>query len=712
VAQADSRTVNGNVLRKLAVYLATFAGIVLFLYALLLVAVIIQSKSGLAEDRIQITVEQRRPLPPVGSATMMAGSGIADITPPPGLAKGGSPSTNVATGVRSRIKARSFYLRDKSGNAVALVQLDMLAGSLLLHHKVAEIVAQQTDIPIAGVMLAATHTHSAPLNILDNDMFNSGATSFKGLDPVYLEFVSTQIAQSIIDAYNNRRPARVAVGKTDIYGYNRNRSINAYLQNRNKQYLDRDDRYLVYKAVNPGLYMLRIDVAGDDGEFKPLGAFSTFSAHGTAFRTAGPDTMYNGDWFGITQREVQWRIAQYYSTDWPIAFGLATGTEGDMTPDMPATGDRYFSGEPADWPATKEYGRKVAEVAWTFFQSLGPELSDDVAIAAAVREIDISANNTIGEISICKDPRYGSAALAGPLENREPFVSVIPFLRNDSVLTKHHFFDSGCHAEKMIMAGEMLQSYVIKTEAAPTDVMFQLLQVGNLMIAPLPWEVTAEAGVRIADAIREGAGLSADSLVAVTSVANGFMAYTTTREEYAYQNYEGASTLYGPNSSAFIAAHLAQLAGDMRSAHYLADLPPQWTYDLAAATQVAFSAKPEDVPRRIVQQAWMTQATNSRDEDAVNVSWEDQIPEDIAFHTSLLAVEVSDDERTWRPLELDGRPVDDEGYDVAVVLQSRSENTAVYEGRWYAPDMAPGKHYRFAITGGKTPLYSDSFRAP
>ena len=696
-------------MRKIVQYLIALAGLAGLLYALLVAAIILQSTSDQAEERIQITVGQRAPLPPTETPTLMAGLGIADLTPPPGLAKGGSPSTNVAIGVRSRIKARSFYLKDKSGNAIALVQLDMLAGSLLLHHKVAEQVAQHTDIPIAGVMLAATHTHSAPLNILDNDMFNSGATSFKGLDPVYLEFVAAQVAQSIIDAYDSRRPARIAVGKTDIYGYNRNRSINAYLQNENQQHLDRDDQYLVYKAVNPGLYMVRIDVTDDSGRYKPLGAFSTFSAHGTAFRTAGPDKLYNGDWFGITQREVQWRIAQHYQTPWPVAYGLATGTEGDMTPDMPATGDRYFSGEPADWPAAKDYGRKVAEAAWTFFQSLGPALTDDMDIAAAVREIDISENNSIDGISICKDPRYGSAALAGPLENREPFVSVIPFLRNDSVLTKHHFLDSGCHAEKMIMAGEKLQSYVIKTEAAPRNVMFQLLQVGGLTIAPLPWEVTVEAGVRIADAVREGAGLAADSLVAISSVANGFLAYTTTREEYAYQNYEGASTLYGPNSTAYIAAQLKTLARDMRSDPYLTDLPDSWTYNLAVATQVDFSARPRAEPRVIVQTPWQTQAATRRDENTVSVSWTDQPPEAIAFNIPLLSVEVSDDNVQWQPLVIAGRPIDDEGYDVAVVLQSRSASSAIYEGRWYSPDMLPGKYYRFAITGGTTPLHSASF---
>jgi hypothetical protein len=147
----------------------------------------------------------------------------------------------------------------------------------------------------------------------------------------------------------------------------------------------------------------------------------------------------------------------------------------------------------------------------------------------------------------------------------------------------------------------------------------------------------------------------------------------------------------------------------MRSVDYLTDLPGGWTYDLAMATQVNFSAKPGAEPRTIIEQPWQSQAATLKDENAISMSWTDQPPEDIAFHVQMLSVEMSDDNVHWQPLVIAGRPIDDEGYDVAVVLQARSAGKAIYEGRWYSPDILPGKFYRFAITGGKAPLYSNSF---
>jgi neutral ceramidase len=57
----------------------------------------------------------------------------------------------------------------------------------------------------------------------------------------------------------------------------------------------------------------------------------------------------------------------------------------------------------------------------------------------------------------------------------------------------------------------------------------------------------------------------ADS-VAVISLANGYLNYITTWEEYSAQHYEGASTTYGPGSAGVIAEQLAQLVAELGGA--------------------------------------------------------------------------------------------------------------------------------------------------
>ena len=74
------------------------------------------------------------------------------------------------------------------------------------------------------------------------------------------------------------------------------------------------------------------------------------------------------------------------------------------------------------------------------------------------------------------------------------------------------------------------------------------------MVLPLPFEVTVESGRRIAKAVDEvfaKAG-NAPKYTWVASVSNGYFGYTTTPEEYAYQNYEGGHTLYGKKTTRLI----------------------------------------------------------------------------------------------------------------------------------------------------------------
>src|SRR5690606_28364345 len=51
---------------------------------------------------------------------------------------------------------------------------------------------------------------------------------------------------------------------------------------------------------------------------------------------------------------------------------------------------------------------------------------------------------------------------------------------------------------------------------------------------------------------------TADAVVA--GLANGYMQYVTTPEEYERQRYEGGATLYGPASGPYLAEVMAALA--------------------------------------------------------------------------------------------------------------------------------------------------------
>jgi len=491
---------------------------------MLLVAVL--GLSGYADiQEITITQPSVKNLPPTG--TPSAGAVSVDITPPPGMPMGGySAMANSGQGFRTRIKARIMYINDGKGNSVALVQTDLPAASLLLHHQVAEAVSEKTGLKPGDIAITASHSHSAPANIFNNDFYNKHMTNGKWLDLRFLEFVKQRIAQGILAAHEHRRPAKAATGCKHIFGYNRNRALDAYALNENARDIDLDDPEAVFKAVNPTLYMVRVDVRDDNGHYKPLAAFSSFSVHATAL-TANVD-VYNADLFAYAQKDLEWAIQRKYDTPWPVVHALTTGTQGDMAPALPDRGDNIFNVFPVNWQDAKDLGKGIGKEAISLFIALNDKLTDSITLNSAVRELNIRENNVVENIGLCKDPVVGNTVAAGAYERRAPWLAAIPFLRGGNKMARRWWFTNGCQGNKRHLGFSFVQSLVEPKDSFPHTVMFQLIRVNDTIILPIPFEVTTESGRRMAERVkREFAQAGDDSIrhVWVASNANGYFGF-------------------------------------------------------------------------------------------------------------------------------------------------------------------------------------------
>ncbi|XP_023732512.1 neutral ceramidase 2 [Lactuca sativa] len=106
-----------------------------------------------------------------------------------------------------------------------------------------------------------------------------------------------------------------------------------------------------------------------------------------------------------------------------------------------------------------------------------------------------------------------------------------------------------CQQPKPILldTGEMKVPY----DWAPSILPVQILKIGQMVILSVPGEFTTMAGRRLRDAV--GAVFKGKVHVVIAGLTNTYSQYITTFEEYETQRYEGASTLYGPNTlSAYI----------------------------------------------------------------------------------------------------------------------------------------------------------------
>lgn len=647
---------------------------------------------------INLQVRKVDPLPSEKNTVLLAGVAKADITPRPGMPMTGySANANYGDGFRTRIYSRVVYLKPVEGKPVALVACDLLAGSELVHRRLAELVAKKTDLDLGGIVMTATHTHSGPGNYLGSNFYLLNAGNKGGLDMQFFDFLTGQIASAIVEAYNARKPAKIATGTMEIYGFTRNRSIEAYRANKNADPEKAKDRL---KAVNPVMHMLRVDLLDSaSGKYIPAGAFTSFSIHGTTV----PDSnhLYNADVFAYIERELEWHVKKKYNHEFVHA--VANATHADNSPNV-AKGRQGFK-------ESRRLGIGLGEKSIALFTSLETKLSGNAAVQSAIREVDYYKNNSIDGIALCDTPRVGNTLLAGAYDGGPtPILNWLPFFREGS---KRWIFTGGCHKNRRIAAWP-IQSLILPRDEFPHRITYQIVKIADTVFIPLPYEVTMESGKRIVESVRKKAaenGMKWSGHFVVLSCSNGYTGYCTTPEEYSEQRYEGGHTLYGPNTAPFVAAQAGALAGELARRGSVSDTEGEWSFSLTERKFYEEYASPRGKRETIKDPIYAE--GKGEEEPCIKFTWKDVPPSMIDWHRPLVSIEYSTDGRNWKTLEKDNIPVNDEGYDVAVLFSDSSAGEGMwgYEARWYNPEKKDGMKYRFKIEarGNQQVFFSKEF---
>ncbi|GMF58662.1 unnamed protein product [Phytophthora fragariaefolia] len=91
----------------------------------------------------------------------------------------------------------------------------------------------------------------------------------------------------------------------------------------------------------------------------------------------------------------------------------------------------------------------------------------------------------------------------------------------------------------------------------------QIVKIGQFGLAVTNFEVTTMAGRRIRKTVKAELEPAGVTEVELASISNAYAGYMATKEEYLTQNYEGASTLFGPNQLAAVQQELARVAASV-----------------------------------------------------------------------------------------------------------------------------------------------------
>ncbi|MDR2985959.1 MAG: neutral/alkaline non-lysosomal ceramidase N-terminal domain-containing protein [Nocardiopsaceae bacterium] len=143
--------------------------------------------------------------------SLLAGAATANITPDTGVPMGGySARQGMATGVHDRLLARTVLLTDGVTDLVIVV-CDLVGVGERIVGRVRELAADELGIPGSNVLVAATHTHSGPLEVNPDEI------------TPYAEVVAHAVLRSIKQAKAAARPVSLKVGTAEVSTISQNR---------------------------------------------------------------------------------------------------------------------------------------------------------------------------------------------------------------------------------------------------------------------------------------------------------------------------------------------------------------------------------------------------------------------------------------------------------------------------------------------------------
>ena len=291
-------------------------------------------------------------------ATLKAGAAQTNITPPLGTYLAGSLKARYATEVHDELHAKALVL-DNGTTQLAFVICDVICIPREVCDAAKTLIAERVGISTEGVLVAGTHTHSAPA-------MKPGFETVP--DPGYLDFFSTRVADAVQLAAGRAQPAKLAygIGKEPRCVFNRRFRMKDGTVKMNPGY-NNPDIVATVGPTDPDIAALFVETV--NGE--PMAVLANYALH----YVGAPGHMISADYFGIFAEELQRMAGAEF-----VAM-LSNGCSGDINNiDVyhPPTDRRPFA-------QTRKVARIVAAEVWRTWQTA--PMRDDVKLSAAQTEI-------------------------------------------------------------------------------------------------------------------------------------------------------------------------------------------------------------------------------------------------------------------------------------------------------------------------------------
>ena len=273
--------------------------------------------------------------------------------------------------------------------------------------------------------------------------------------------------------------------------------------------------------------------------------------------------LISGDNKGYASYLFEKQKGTVYTNANTFVAAFAQSNEGDVTPNIYGGTN---GGGADDFESTELSGGKQYNAALSLYNSASQYLTGAVDYRHAHVKFDaltVAPAYTDGVSRSTCTASIGVSMLAGaedgPGFGREGFTcGDVSNLWNAFVCA---VTTNSCQAEKPVVLSTGSQTpYPWTPEVLPV----QVATIGNLAIVAVPFEMTTMAGRRLRKTVLDQLSPLGVDRVVVAGLANAYAGYLTTREEYAMQDYEGASTHFGPWQLAAVQQETTKLAAALR----------------------------------------------------------------------------------------------------------------------------------------------------
>lgn len=447
--------------------------------------------------------------------TFRAGAATSNITPFLGTSLIGGLSPRGSLYIHDELHARCLVL-DDGQTKLAIVIIDNVKFPTEIHLPTKKLIEETTGLSAKNVLIAATHTHSAPSL--------RGTSYLKLNEPLddYQKFVIRRIADGVQRAISHLEPARIGWGEgavpqhvfnrrwllkdgqtaTSPFGEEELAAMNP------GRYLDVLDKPA--GSVNPKVYVLSVQST----EGRPIAVLANYWLHYVGGVGKG---HVSADYFGVFADRIGQLLSRRnrgasagqavpdadessYDDHPPFVGILSNGASGDVN-----NNDYANYGK----PGRKRYARyeKMYEVA------------EDVAREVARVERTIEYRDWV---------ELGAAAEMVTLKRRRPTAQQLKRARAVVSATTPEAEQDRDFSRQVIFARRTIQAADWPETA---DAFVQTLRIGDLGIAALPFEVFVEIGFDIQDR-------SPFQDTFVFGLANGGLGYLPSPRQHALGGYE------------------------------------------------------------------------------------------------------------------------------------------------------------------------------